>query len=59
MLPTFPSAQPSATGVVRGRRFASLRTITALMLREMVTTYGRSPGDISGLYWNRRQGSPC
>lgn len=48
MLPTFPSAQPSATGVVQGRRFASLRTITALMLREMVTTYGRSPG---GYLW--------
>lgn len=29
-------------------RFASLRTITALMLREMSTTYGRSPG---GYIW--------
>jgi capsular polysaccharide transport system permease protein len=30
------------------RRFASLRAITALMMREMVTTYGRSPG---GYLW--------
>lgn len=30
------------------RRFASLRTIAALMLREMSTTYGRSPG---GYLW--------
>ncbi len=30
------------------RRFAIGRTITALMLREMVTTYGRSPG---GYVW--------
>lgn len=30
------------------RPFASLRTIAALMLREMVTTYGRSPG---GYVW--------
>tara|TARA_R110002049_G_scaffold117332_2_gene270537 strand:- start:120896 stop:121711 length:816 start_codon:yes stop_codon:yes gene_type:complete len=33
---------------VRARRFASLRTISALVLREMVTTYGRSPG---GYLW--------
>ena len=26
------------------RRFATLRTVLALMLREMATTYGRSPG---------------
>lgn len=32
----------------RTRYFASLRTITALMLREMATTYGRSPG---GYLW--------
>lgn len=30
------------------RRFASLRTIVALMLREMTSTYGRSPG---GYLW--------
>lgn len=30
------------------RRFASLRTISALVLREMATTYGRSPG---GYLW--------
>lgn len=30
------------------RRFASIRTILALMLREMATTYGRSPG---GYIW--------
>lgn len=33
---------------VRPRRFATARTIVALMLREMVTTYGRSPG---GYLW--------
>ena len=30
------------------RRFATCRSVTALMLREMVTTYGRSPG---GYLW--------
>jgi capsular polysaccharide transport system permease protein len=30
------------------RRFASVRTVAAMMLREMVTTYGRSPG---GYIW--------
>ncbi|MBL4919329.1 ABC transporter permease [Szabonella alba] len=33
---------------LRARRFRSLRTITALILREMATTYGRSPG---GYLW--------
>lgn len=33
---------------VANRRFASIRTILALMLREMATTYGRSPG---GYLW--------
>ncbi|PIE16833.1 MAG: sugar ABC transporter permease [Rhodobacterales bacterium] len=33
---------------MRPRKFKSLRTITALMLREMTTTYGRSPG---GYVW--------
>jgi capsular polysaccharide transport system permease protein len=32
----------------RSRRFPSLRAIIALMLREMATTYGRSPG---GYFW--------
>ena len=36
-------AQPSAP-----RRFAAARSISALILREMVTTYGRSPG---GYLW--------
>lgn len=31
-----------------GRRFKTFRTVTALMLREMVSTYGRSPG---GYIW--------
>ena len=39
---------PLANGHVRTRRFASIRTIFALMLREMITTYGRSPG---GYLW--------
>ena len=38
---TAPSTRPR-------RPFASLRTITALILREMSTTYGRSPG---GYLW--------
>jgi capsular polysaccharide transport system permease protein len=33
---------------LRARRFRSLRTIVALMLREMATTHGRSPG---GYLW--------
>lgn len=40
-LPQTPARMPR-------RRFASLRTIMALMLREMATTYGRSPG---GYLW--------
>ena len=42
--PSLPAGRPRATR----RRFASLRTIAALMLREMSTTYGRSPG---GYIW--------
>lgn len=38
-----PDLQPT-----RARRFASTRTITALILREMSTSYGRSPG---GYLW--------
>lgn len=41
-LPVTPSLQP------RTRPFATLRSISALMLREMATTYGRSPG---GYIW--------
>jgi capsular polysaccharide transport system permease protein len=40
-------AQLPATATPR-RRFASVRTVAAMMLREMVTTYGRSPG---GYVW--------
>ncbi|MEL7255341.1 MAG: ABC transporter permease [Pseudomonadota bacterium] len=40
-------ASPSGSAVPR-RSFASLRTIIALMLREMSTRYGRSPG---GYVW--------
>jgi capsular polysaccharide transport system permease protein len=40
-------AQLPATATPR-RRFASIRTVAAMMLREMVTTYGRSPG---GYVW--------
>lgn len=44
--PTLPDAPK---GLHRTRRpLATLRTITALVLREMVTTYGRSPG---GYLW--------
>ena len=35
------------------RRFATARTITALILREMSTRYGRTPGGTFGLYLNR------
>ncbi|WP_225029380.1 ABC transporter permease [Xinfangfangia pollutisoli] len=41
-----PSGRPAARR--RPRQFASLRCIGALMLREMATTYGRSPG---GYVW--------
>lgn len=41
-----PAAALRPTGA--NRRFASIRTIVALMLREMATTYGRSPG---GYLW--------
>lgn len=39
---------PSAPVRVHRRAFASFRTISALVLREMSTTYGRSPG---GYLW--------
>ncbi|MFT5623588.1 MAG: capsular polysaccharide transport system permease protein [Lentimonas sp.] len=41
-----PAAQKPKSGV--NRRFASVRSIFALMLREMATRYGRSPG---GYVW--------
>jgi capsular polysaccharide transport system permease protein len=47
----FSFPHPAGTPPVRsapGRRFASVRTIVAMMLREIVTTYGRSPG---GYLW--------
>lgn len=44
--PALPPAQPPASG--RNRRFASLRTVAALVLREMSTRYGRTPG---GYLW--------
>lgn len=44
--PALPPAQPPGSG--RARSFAALRTIAALMLREMSTRYGRTPG---GYLW--------
>lgn len=44
--PEFPA--PPLTPKVRARSFASLRTIVALILREMTTSYGRNPG---GYIW--------
>lgn len=43
--PAFP---PPVSPRIRRRRFASLRAVLALILREMSTTYGRSPG---GYLW--------
>ena len=43
---TVPPPLPPGTGV--NRRFATLRAVIALMLREMATRYGRSPG---GYLW--------
>jgi capsular polysaccharide transport system permease protein len=43
VLPQVPVAQ-----AISGTRFVTVRTIVALMLREMTTTYGRSPG---GYIW--------
>lgn len=39
---------PTATPIARARRFRTMRTVSALLLREMATTYGRSPG---GYIW--------
>jgi len=46
--PPPPSAALEARPVRSKRSFATLRTIVALMLREMTTSYGRSPG---GYLW--------
>jgi capsular polysaccharide transport system permease protein len=43
-----PQGKGTALRANSMRRFASFRTITALILREMATTYGRSPG---GYLW--------
>ncbi|MFT5865342.1 MAG: capsular polysaccharide transport system permease protein [Gammaproteobacteria bacterium] len=40
--------RPAQTPKIRRRSFASMRVITALVIREMATTYGRSPG---GYLW--------
>ncbi|NSY39528.1 ABC transporter permease [Leisingera sp. ANG59] len=54
MTTTRPAARPPALPLVqrpaagRARRFASLRTMAALVLREMSTRYGRTPG---GYLW--------
>ncbi|VDC33186.1 ABC transporter permease [Pseudogemmobacter humi] len=49
MTVSLPAAQKPAPGATRPRRrFPTLRCIGALMLREMATTYGRSPG---GYIW--------
>jgi capsular polysaccharide transport system permease protein len=45
-LPSLPAGKPQAKS--KRRSFASLRSIAALVLREMATTYGRSPG---GYLW--------
>jgi capsular polysaccharide transport system permease protein len=47
-LPDQPLTPPAGHALPRRRRLASLRCIAALMLREMATTYGRSPG---GYIW--------
>lgn len=43
-----PSSQPTKIAHGSERRFATFRAISALMLREMATRYGRSPG---GYVW--------
>ncbi len=48
ILPGSDIRNPLRPVVARRRRFASLRSVLALMLREMATTYGRSPG---GYIW--------
>lgn len=48
MTDTSLSVPPAVRSAARPRRFKTVRTITALVLREMTTTYGRSPG---GYVW--------
>lgn len=48
MTATLPLPQGAVPAPPKKRPFASLRAITALILREMATTYGRSPG---GYLW--------
>ena len=43
-----PAAPAELRPVTRTRRFATARAVSALILREMATTYGRSPG---GYIW--------
>ena len=44
LTPVPPAQKPALQPSRPNRRFASLRAIGALILREMATTYGRSPG---------------
>lgn len=48
MTDTSLSVPPALRPAARPRRFKTVRTVTALVLREMTTTYGRSPG---GYVW--------
>lgn len=51
MVPTAsppPAASPPARALSQKSRFMGVRSVAALMLREMATTYGRSPG---GYLW--------
>ncbi len=43
-----PPPDPGLKSIAKQQRFASLRAIMAMMLREMATSYGRSPG---GYLW--------
>lgn len=47
-LPSPPAAVPAPARPAARRRFATLRTVAALVLREMSTRYGRTPG---GYIW--------
>ncbi|MEX0365774.1 MAG: ABC transporter permease [Ruegeria sp.] len=47
--PPLPQSRPVSAGqLIHGRRFATGRTVLALILREMTSRYGRSPG---GYLW--------
>lgn len=43
-----PPPDPKLKSIAKQQRFASMRTIMAMILREMATSYGRSPG---GYLW--------